>query len=223
MARKIKKIPPQAWRADFRDVETLPDIKVIRTGFIYNALALVIALAVVGWIVYDEYENAALRDVHEDIQTEIRGKTRAHKTALQQAGDFTRLQQKFTEIETFSKTPLVADTFLLNLSRVQPAESMLDRLLLTARSQRDGNRELFFHELELTGSIAGSENATESEIIQKFQRSIESLPEIAENLETSTLRNFTRDPALGIFNYRMVFRFKPGAIKTDPPRGRKRD
>lgn len=223
MPRKVKKAPPMPWRADFRNTETLPDIKVVRTGFLFNALALVLALAVVGWVIHEEYEAAAMQAVVEDIQKEIRSKKSAHSAVLRQATEFGRLQQNFAEIQTFTAAPVAADQLLLDLSRVQPPESMLDRIVLVARTSREGNKELFYHELELGGTITASSESTETELIRQFQRAVEALPQIAPKLESSTLRQFSRDPALGIFTYRMVFRFIPGATKVDAPRGKKRE
>jgi len=218
MAKKKDSVPSPPWRPDFRDPTTLPDIKVVRTGFLLNAIALVLALGILGWAVYEAYEKNQLASVVEGLEEQVSAKQAENRQYLRLSQEFSRNARRFEEIREFLRAPLQADQFFIRLADIQPKYSRLSRVDYIQRVRVQGTTEKPYHELEVSGSMIASDEKTETQLVTEFQRNIENLPELKDHLMASGLESFTRDPALGVFHYTMNFELhrepkKPAADK----------
>ena len=93
----LKKSDEQAdveplWHPDFRNVERLPDTKVVRTTFFINTAAIATTLALMMWLGYREFHIRNLEQQIADAEHQIDTNSRQNKEAL-------RLSQIFTDEE----------------------------------------------------------------------------------------------------------------------------
>ena len=73
MARKKKAEPVFNWHPNFRVVESLPDIKQVRTGFIVNFVAITLAVLALGWTLYTEVQIHKVGNEIDGFNTQIEG------------------------------------------------------------------------------------------------------------------------------------------------------
>jgi hypothetical protein len=70
------------WRPDFRDRQSLPDIKTVRTTFFISAIAVTIAVMSVMHVGFQEYTIYSLERKIEEGKTEIAARQDLHVKAI---------------------------------------------------------------------------------------------------------------------------------------------
>src|SRR6218665_645677 len=97
-----------AWRADFRKVDELPDVKVIRTDFILNYGLAGLAVAVLAYAGYREMDYSVLRKEVAAKTAEVEAKTAKNTADLKESGEFTACLQYADAYSNF-KSPVPVD------------------------------------------------------------------------------------------------------------------
>lgn len=117
-----------AWHPDFRNFEQLPDIKVVRTAFYTNGIAVVIALMMLFWLGYREYQ---LHDLSRQVAVWQRQIDRDRKTSTIAVGQYKKFQAealRVTEVENFIKSKPIFSEIVLHLAETLPASVAIDGL-----------------------------------------------------------------------------------------------
>ena len=116
-----------AWHPDFRNVARLPDTKAIRTSFVANGIAVLVAAILVTWVSYKFYE---LRDLNTQIdhwQHQIARDKAPSDKAIALYKKFQAEAARVNEVNAFMKSrPIVSDV-LLNLGKTLPDYVAIDR------------------------------------------------------------------------------------------------
>ena len=96
------------WRPDFKIQSTLPDIKVVRTDFIINAIAVALALIAAFTVLQREYRAFSLNRAIASMQQSI-GETEANNNQNLQASErFRESAQSVVELQDFFRAPFAA-------------------------------------------------------------------------------------------------------------------
>jgi len=117
-----------AWHPDFRNFARLPDIKVVRTAFFTNGIAVVIAVLVFIWFGYREYQ---LHDINRQIgdwQRQIDRDRSASTVAIGQFKKFQGEAARVAEVESFIKSRPTYSAVLIRLAETLPASVAVDVL-----------------------------------------------------------------------------------------------
>lgn len=186
-------LPP--WHPDFRDFERLPDIKVVRTAFFVNTVAIALVLAALGWFGYQEYQLLDLRRQAEEWQAQIDRDQRAGGMAISLYRKFQTEEARVGEVETFVSSRPVVTQLLLNLGRTLPANIALDTLDLRENT------------LRLTGTIRGAPDAA-SGYATAYVESLRHDEFFAARYEDITMLNLTRNPQTGRLAMEVVLKLK---------------
>lgn len=78
--------PAPAWRADFRRREELPDLKVVRTGFLLNYGAVALAVGLAAFAISNEIEYAELRHEISGLEAGSAGAVAGENALLKRSG-----------------------------------------------------------------------------------------------------------------------------------------
>ena len=78
------------WHPDFRNVERLPDTKVVRTTFFINTAAIATTLALIMWLGYREFHIRTHDHQIAEAEHQIDTNSRQNKEALRLSPDFHR-------------------------------------------------------------------------------------------------------------------------------------
>jgi hypothetical protein len=117
-----------AWHPNFRNYEKLPDIKVVRTAFFVNVGAVSVALALLTYFGFQEWQLHTLNTQIADLQAQIDKDKPGSDKAIALYKKFEAEQSKFQEVDTFIKSkPLISD-LLVQLGRTLPSNIAIDSL-----------------------------------------------------------------------------------------------
>lgn len=85
-----------AWHPNFRDYDKLPDVKVVRTAFFINGVAIVVLLALAAYFSIHEWQLHILRGQIAEAELQIKQNKR---TSDQQVALFKKFQAEAAKIE----------------------------------------------------------------------------------------------------------------------------
>lgn len=119
MKKKREKKPEETvslnWRPDFRDHDSLPDIKTVRTSFFLSAVAVTIAIMSLMHVGFYEYSIYSLGKRIEKGKAEIAARQGHHAKAIGMNNRFIDHERRIDEIYTFENGQLVASDLILDV------------------------------------------------------------------------------------------------------------
>lgn len=201
-SKKSKKKPDAAapvtpaWHPNFRSYERLPDMKVVRTAFFINGLAVFGAIVVLLFTCYQEFNLHAKRSEIASWETQIAANQAASSAAIGQFRAFQAAEKKIKEVDSFVTTDLPLSTFLLRLGAVLPPH-----IKISAVDWRDDL-------LVLRGSVSGSPDQASG-----YASSLVAL--LTEDevfgpvFDSITLTGLARNPATGMLAIEVHLKFHP--------------
>lgn len=205
--KKSKRDTQPAWRPDFRNVERLPDIKVIRTGFLLNIVAVTVVALLGAYLGFDFVLARSIGTEIDSLEEQIAAKERANRNWQMLNGAFNRESVQFKELEGFLGPWIHADELLVEIAERLPQEAVLSTCVyegfVESKGVRGSNKTPYLR-LTLDGTLAPGEVRDPFEAISQFQEDIESFARIGEQLRIMELRAFDRDDELGLFTFSLV-------------------
>lgn len=123
-AEAVSEMPP--WHPNLRNFARLPDTKVVRTAFFINGASVFIALGLLLWFSYQEYE---LHNLDRQIGDWDRQISRDKKDSDQFIALYTRFQgeqARVNEVDAFVKSRPVVSQLLMRLGETLPKDIALD-------------------------------------------------------------------------------------------------
>ncbi|WP_308983555.1 hypothetical protein [Thalassobacterium sedimentorum] len=184
----------------------LPDIKVIRTGFIINFFAVTLTLCVAFLLLQREYRSYTLRQTISQMQQQVRVADADDVENLKQSEKFRQSAQYVVEVQQFFDAPLLAHEFLLDLSLLKPDDLIFQSVSLSESITKQGNQNVVSYVINING------NAKNLTVLDDFKQLLEEdallqiegfVVEIDETLQG-------RDEKTGIFPYRLGISLTPG-------------
>lgn len=168
-----------AWHPDFRDRESLPDTKVVRTAFFVNGAAVVVALYLLITFGLNELEIRSLRGQLEEWDQQISNNQSASSRAVGKYRKFQAEERKLKEVEAFvSSRPSLAD-LVANIGNTLPANLALDSFDLRENT------------LTLRATVRGAPDKA-SGYASDYIDTLRERPEFAELFEKVSLTNLNR-------------------------------
>jgi len=122
-------VPP--WHPNFRNFERLPDVKVVRTSFFINAVAIVITLGLLTYQTLQEYKIHEIHGQIAELQHQIDSNQKASDQSVQLYRKFQDEQSKAEEVEAFIKTDFILSNFILEVARTLPKNITLSFIDIT--------------------------------------------------------------------------------------------
>jgi hypothetical protein len=123
-ANAVSEMPP--WHPNLRNFARLPDTKVVRTAFFINGASVFIALGLLLWFSYQEYE---LHNLDRQIGDWDRQITRDKKDSDQFIALYTKFlgeQSKVNEVDAFLHSRPSVSRLLMRLGETLPKDIALD-------------------------------------------------------------------------------------------------
>jgi hypothetical protein len=120
-----------AWHPDFRNVQRLPDTKVIRTSFVITAASVLVASILLIGFSYQAYQ---LKELHAQIdgwQHQIDRDKGASDHSLAVYKKFQAEAARVNEVTSFLNSRLTVSELLLNFGKTLPDYVAIDRFDLT--------------------------------------------------------------------------------------------
>lgn len=117
-----------AWHPNFRNVERLPDIKVVRTAFFVNFAAITIVIVALGYLGFDEWRTRGLAAQRDQWEAQITRDKRVSDQAVALFRKFQAEEAKVTEVDAFVQSKPIISTLVMRLAETLPENVALDSL-----------------------------------------------------------------------------------------------
>jgi hypothetical protein len=123
-ADAASEMPP--WHPNLRNFARLPDTKVVRTAFFINGASVFIALALLLWFAYQEYQLHNLNRQIADWDQQISRDKRDSDKLIELYSKFQGEQARVNEVDAFLKSRPSVSQLLMRLGDTLPKDIALD-------------------------------------------------------------------------------------------------
>lgn len=137
MSKRRKDFQPH-WRPNFVDAASLPDIKIVRTHFIINIVAVSLLMASLAFLIFREYRISSINTIIAEISQQVADATPENNAALKLSADFRKAAENVAEVETFYLSPFLAHDFLFNLSELRPDDLVFTEISFRENASKAG-------------------------------------------------------------------------------------
>lgn len=191
-----------AWHPNFRNYEKLPDVKVVRTAFFINGVAILVAVSLATYLGFREWQLRIVNEQIVQVQAQIDRDKPVSDQAIALFKKFQAEEAKVNEVDTFMKSKPMVSALLVRLAQTLPENIALDNFDL-----RDSGLTV---RLSVRGDAAAASGYATAYLEQL--RADKQLAEFAPATFTSTP---TRNPATGMMAVEFLLRAKaPGGKKS---------
>lgn len=208
MSRSKKNIQPN-WRPNFVKTSDLPDIKVIRTGFIINFVFIVLMLAVGFYVMQREYRAHVIRQTIEIMEQGIRVAEPDDAMSLRLNQEFKAAAAHILDLEKFTTTPFLIQDFLVQLTQMRPEKLIYKQISVAESEQKEGTNQIVIYRINLTGEVSSLT------LLDEFKGALSGLELLNYHGYTLVIDESLqgRDAETGIFPYTLQITLKPETPK----------
>lgn len=175
-------VPP--WHPNFRNFERLPDVKVVRTSFLVNSVAILVALAVLICFGLQEYKLHEIQSGSQQgidyWQGQIKINERLSEKAVLTYQKFLSAEKKVTEVAAFVKKDFTFSDFIIELGQVLPDDIALNSISI----EEDG--------VSLNGLVRGTSDQASGEAEACILK-LRSDPQIGPKFDSISLTSLSRE------------------------------
>ena len=209
LGSKRTKVAQRLWRPDFREVQNLPDTKVIRTGFLINFVAISITLLVVTFYVIKEYSLQSLMSQVRELEVQVADNTSSNRSILDANKRFKQSAAIMEEVIAFDQQLLDFPLFIKEITEILPRRVVLSGLEMKSSQGGDLNSNVPYFKVDLTGRILAGTELTPSQVLSNFQDEIAKLPSMKGRAVEMDLVQFQRDNKAGYFDFTLQLMIPP--------------
>jgi len=204
VSKRKKEMQPY-WRPNFVNQSELPDIKVVRTDFIINFIAVTLAFCVAFLLLQREYRAYVLSDTIADMEQQIRVADADDIENLKLSESFRQSTQYIIELEKFFDAPLLAYDLVYQLAEIKPEDLIFNSISFNETITKKDGKDVLAYSINLAG------DAKDLTVVGEFKKILEQaellrIPgfevEISETLQG-------RDDRTQIFPYRLAITLTP--------------
>ncbi len=128
LPKKSSSARSYSWRPNFRDYESLPDLRAVRTQFFLPAFAIAVAGIFSVYILFQEYRAMNIGKDVQELEAEIATYETRHDEKVKLNAEFMNSNRTLSEVVEFKSDRLIASDFMLSLSSRLPDGMYLDRV-----------------------------------------------------------------------------------------------
>lgn len=176
------------WHTNFRNFERLPDTKVVRTAFFINTAAVALAVGMLLWVGYREYQNMSIREQIARAEGEIAANARQNAEATRLSKAFAEQIKRFDEAAAFVKIPISPVEYAGIIGETLPREILIDYLETKTIATGPNTATVY----QLRGRVAGSPDQA-SGVASQYVDTLRAQPRLQEVFDVIDLRRIDRD------------------------------
>ncbi len=202
-ANTASEMPP--WHPNLRNFARLPDTKVVRTAFFINGASVFIALGLLLWFSYQEYELHNLDRQIADWDQQINRDKKDSDQFIALYSKFVGEQSKVNEVDAFLRSRPAVSRLLMRLGEILPKDIALDAY----EQQMSG--------VTIRGTVRGSPDEA-SGFASAYLDQLRADKVLAETFDEFSFSGpgVSRNPANGRLSLQLFLHFK------NAPKGAKR-
>ncbi|QYY37187.1 hypothetical protein [Ruficoccus sp. ZRK36] len=203
------------WHPNFRLTETLPDIKVVRTGFLVNFVAITVVLVL---LAFNGYRELRIHSLNSEIgtfeQRLAEGKTQ-NQANLKLSSEFTRQAKLIDDVRAFHITSVPPVEFLRVITATRPDDiafqSVRYELVQPPLKKKEKLvKSKFRSRYTVTGMLKGS-SAEALIALNSYRARLSSLEILEGKIEEIQVSQPRRNPSLDLFEFEITLTLLPEA------------
>jgi hypothetical protein len=191
-------VPP--WHPNFRNFDRLPDVKVVRTSFFVNCVAIMIALAALIYVGLQEFKLRDVRTGSEGInywQSQIDADQRSSTKAVALYQKFQAEEKKTAEVAAFTRRDFVISDFIIAIGKSLP-----DNIELNSINVQDSG-------VTLSGIVRGTSDEASGQA-ETYVDQLRLNPEVGLKFLSISLTSLARGTKAGQLDFQIVLKAKNG-------------
>lgn len=185
-----------AWHPNFRNASLLPDVKVVRTTFFLNSVAVLVLCTLAVWLVKNEAALHALRGQDAYLDQQIRNEKPGSDRAVALFAKFREQQGYLDELRQFEAPRIPGSGLLVLLGATIPPRVKL------------GAVDYIGNEVTLRGLISGSADAAYGDLAA-YRDAFGHDPAFAGLIDKVTLVSSSRNNTENGVNFTILLTLNP--------------
>ena len=203
------------WRPDFRDVDALPDVKIVRTEFVINLMPILIAIVLFVYYLVQMVAGSSIEKHIDNLTVNIQANDKNNSEIVNKNAFFIRDSKLLMEFRNFFEPSLNPLLYLSILAKDKYQDLVFNKIEILEKETEDSpikgkdvqNLQRLLA-ISINGTIEGNYNES-LDTMNAYIDQLSNLPEIKEYLENIELVSLTRDPRLGLFTYAIKMILNP--------------
>jgi hypothetical protein len=209
LARKKKPDVVLNWHPNFWDVATLPDIKQVRTGFLINFIAIVLALVALGWTLYTEVEIYKVNHEIAVLNSDIDHNSSTNNKALNSTKAFVTASKPMQYAARFFSQKMPPLELLTCLVDARPDNIIFDSINLeTVALDLGGGKKAIAQRVTIDGVLTSESELGLQEFVDRVSSSPALKSRMGDPIKDRRIESH-RDPLAGAFKFSITLTLKP--------------
>ena len=192
------------WHPNFRNYEKLPDIKVVRTAFFVNGIAVFVAIGLLVFLGKREYELHSLNAQVTDWQRQIDRDKAGSDQTIALFKKFQEEEMKVNEIDVFGRSKPIVSEYLERFGETRPKNIALDTIEI---------RDLG---INLRGSVRGSPDIASGEATA-YLDVLKNDPVFSTKFDDVSMTSLSRNSTTGRMTFEILIKFKAAGKEARKP------
>ncbi len=198
--KKSKALSQSPWHQDFRNAEALPDIKVIRTQFFVNVVAIVIPLFVAIMWIQNEVSLNSLKGSIADLQEEKTSMQSSNAELVELSREFMKEPAKIESLDGYYYNLFPVSDYLVTLSDQVGEDMVVSSLELKKSNRVAGNDVIDVWESRIAGYVAQGDQGAITRV-NSFVEDIGKEELLEPHIDEAFLDNLSRDQETDTLNF----------------------
>jgi hypothetical protein len=209
LTRKKKPDVVFNWHPNFRDVATLPDIKQVRTGFLINFVAIVLALVALAWTLYTEVEIYKVNHDIAVLNSGIDQNASANSKALAATKNFVTASKPMQYAARFFAQKMPPLELLTSLVDARPDNIVFDSIALdSVVLDLGGGKKASTQRITIDGILTSESELGLQEYVDKVSASPALKGRMGDPVKDRKIESH-RDAIAGAFKFTITLTLKP--------------
>ena len=188
------------WHQDFRNPESLPDIKVIRTQFFLNFVAVLLPMVVAIFWVQKEMAISVLKGDIEKLESQKTSMKADNAKLVGYSRDFMKESAKLDVLGDYYYNLFSVSEMIAGISEKVPEEITLSSVRIEKGTRVVGKEVHDIWESQIVGFIS-QESQDAINVVNSFVEELEKVDVFAPYLEQAFLDSLNRDQATDTLNF----------------------
>ena len=198
---KKKKVQAQSpWHQDFRNADALPDIKVIRTRFFVNFVALVIPLFVATMWIQNEVALNTLKSDIQSLEADKVAKQSSNSELVELSREFTKESAKIESLNDYYYNLFSLSDYLVTLSDQVEEDMVVSSLELKRAHRVSGDDVVPVWESRIAGYVAQGDQGAITRV-NNFVEEFSEVELLEPYIDEAFLDNLARDQETDTLNF----------------------
>jgi len=209
LARKKKPEPVLNWHPNFRVVDSLPDIKQVRTGFIVNFIAITFALVALGWMLVTEVEIHKVNTDIDHYSAQVDALKPANSKDLASSAKFVNTSKPLQFAAKFFSEKLSPLDIWSSLLDARPDDILFDTVdIQSIELDLGANKKARTQRIVISGTLTSNNLLSLNDFVNKIQAGPVFKARITGDLKDRRIET-KGDQAAGIFTFIVTLTLKP--------------